>query len=106
MTFTGIHSANDIAGALTESVERGGLVVDEKDVCADFFDLRTGFAGDVLKKFVIYRTRLAVIVADPTKYGGRFSELVQDHRTHAMVRFFSSQQQARQWLANMPNAKC
>ena len=106
MTFTGIHSANDISGALMESVERGGLVLDEKDVCPEFFDLSTGFAGEVLKKFVIYRTRLAVIVPDPTKYGGRFSELVQDHRTHAMVRFFNSQQLARQWLANMPVGKC
>jgi hypothetical protein len=106
MTFTGIHSANDISGALSESVERGGLVLDEKDMCAEFFDLRTGFASEVVKKFIIYRTRLALIVPDPTKYGGRFGELVQDHRTHAMVRFFNSAQQARQWLANMPNGKC
>ena len=106
MAFSGIHSANDISDALMLSVERGGLVLDEKDMCAEFFDLRTGFAGQVLQKFTNYRSRLAVVVSDTAKYGGRFNELVHEHRTHAVVRFFNTPQQARQWLANMPNGKC
>jgi hypothetical protein len=105
MASLGIQSPGDISKALSASVELGGLVIDEKDMSADFFDLGTGFAGTVLQKFVSYRTRLAVIVRDPASYGSRFSELVHEHRTHAAVRFFGSDKQARQWLANMPSGK-
>ena len=106
MTFTGIQSASDISAALTASVERGGLVVDEKDLSPDFFDLKTGLASQVVQKFVGYRTKLALIVRDPSIYGGRFGELVYEHRIHPILRFFSSEQPARQWLAQMPSGKC
>ena len=106
MTFNGIHSASDISAALTTSVERGGLVLDEKDLSADFFDLKTGLASLVLQKFVSYRTKLALIVRDPSIHGGRFGELVHEHRIHPTVRFFRSEQPARQWLSQMPSGKC
>jgi hypothetical protein len=106
MTFKGIHSTSDISAALTASVERGGLVLDEKDLSPDFFDLETGFAGQVLQKFVSYRTKLAVIIRDPSVHGGRFGELLHEHRVHPTVRFFSSEQPARQWLSQLPSGKC
>jgi hypothetical protein len=81
-------------------------VLDEKDIAPEFFDLKSGLAGQVLQKFVNYRTKLAVIVRDPAAYGGRFGELVYDHRTHHTVRFFKLEQVARQWLAHMPSGKC
>ena len=101
-----IHSLADISNALSASVEAGGLVIDEKDLCADFFDLRTGFAGELLQKFTNYRARLAIVVADPAVYGSRFGELAYEHRTHKCVRFFGSVQLARQWLAYNPITKC
>jgi len=102
----GIQTASDISAALSASVERGGLVLDEKDLSADFFDLKTGLAGQVLQKFVNYRTKLAVIVRNPAGYGARFSELAYEHRTHPTVRFFTAEQSARQWLSQMPSGKC
>ena len=101
-----ILALGDIADALSASVENGGLILDEQELSKDFFDLRTGFAGEVLQKFVNYRARLAIVVADASVYGSRFSELVYEHRTHRSVRFFSSAQLARQWLAYNPVAKC
>jgi len=106
MTFTGIQSASDISAALKVSVERGGLVLDEKNLSPDFFELKTGLAGQVLQKFVSYRTKLAVIVRDASIYGGRFGELMHEHRIHPNVRFFAAEQAARQWLSQMPSGKC
>jgi len=106
VTFNGIQSAGDISAALKASVERGGLVLDEKDLSPDFFDLETGLAGQVLQKFVSYRTKLAVIVRDASIYGGRFGELMREHRIHPTVRFFVAEQPARQWLSQMPSGKC
>lgn len=106
MAFQGILSAGDISAALAASVEQGGLVIDEKHMSADFFDLKSGLAGQVFQKFVNYRTKLAVIVRDPAGYGARFSELAYEHRTHPNVRFFNAEQSARQWLAQLPSGKC
>jgi hypothetical protein len=101
-----ILALTDIPNALAASVENGGLILDEQELSKDFFDLRTGFAGEVLQKFVNYRARLAIVVADTSAYGSRFSELVYEHRTNRSVRFFTSVQLARQWLAYNPVAKC
>jgi hypothetical protein len=101
-----IVSLSDVPNALSESIAAGGIVIDEQDLSPDFFDLRTGFAGEVLQKFTNYRARLAIVVADPAAYGSRFSELAHEHRTHKCVRFFASGQLARQWLAYNPIAKC
>lgn len=106
MPFTGIQSTDDISDALAASVEHGGLVLDESQLSKDFFELKSGLAGEVLQKFVNYRTRLAVIVRDPAVYGGRFGELVYEHRTHPTVRFFTSEQSARAWLAQLPSGRC
>jgi len=101
-----ILALSDIPQALSASVDSGGLIVDEKQLSMDFFDLRTGFAGEVLQKFTNYRARLAIVVADPAAYGSRFSELIYEHRTNRSVRFFGSEQLARQWLAYNPVARC
>ena len=101
-----IREPNDIPTALSASIENGGLVLDEKELSAEFFDLRTGFAGEVLQKFTNYRARLAIVVADAAAYGSRFSELVYEQRANRSVRFFSTGQQARLWLAYNPVTKC
>ena len=105
MTVIGIQTTGDISAALSASVERGGLVLDEKNLAPEFFDLKTGLAGQVLQKFVSYRTKLAVIVRDGSVYGGRFGELMHEHRIHPTVRFFSAEQAARTWLSQMPSGK-
>lgn len=101
-----IDSSNDIPDALAASIDGGGLVLDEKQFGPDFFDLRTGLAGELFQKFTNYRARLAIVVADESAYGSRFSELIHEHRTHKQARFFTSAQLARQWLNYLPVAKC
>jgi len=39
----------------------GSMVVYKDSLGEDFFDLKTGFAGDVLQKFSNYRVRLAIV---------------------------------------------
>jgi aminoglycoside 6'-N-acetyltransferase I len=93
-----IRSSSDINDALVRGIERGGVVVTDEDLCPEFFDLRTGFAGELLQKFVNYRVRLAVVLPDPNVYGERFRELVSEHVTHGNVRFFRLEEDARLWL--------
>jgi hypothetical protein len=101
-----IREVADIANALGAGMSGGGLLLDESQLGANFFDLRTGLAGEVLQKFTNYRVRLAIVVADPAAHGSRFSELVHEHRTHSAVRFFTDARLARQWLTYNPVVKC
>ena len=43
------------------------IVLNEKNITPDFFDLKNGIAGEILQKFSTYRVRLA-IVGDFSKY--------------------------------------
>ncbi|KAA6304392.1 hypothetical protein EZS27_043961, partial [termite gut metagenome] len=43
------------------------IVVQEKNITPEFFDLKSGMAGEILQKFSTYRVRLA-IVGDFTPY--------------------------------------
>jgi hypothetical protein len=101
-----VREPGDIPGALSVAMERGGLLLDETQLGPDFFDLSTGLAGQVFQKFTNYRVRLAIVVAEPKVYGSRFRELAYEHRTHNSVRFFGSEQLARQWLAYNPVVRC
>jgi len=96
--MTTIRSVDDISPALGVSLKQGGLVVTEADLCPEFFDLRTGLAGEALQKFVNYRARLAIVLPDCNAHGERFGELVYEHRGHALVRFFATEVDARRWL--------
>jgi hypothetical protein len=101
-----ILATSDIPGALGLSVDKGGLLLDESAFGPDFFDLRTGLAGELFQKFVNYRAKLAIVVGDPHAHGARFGELIFEHRTHPNVRFFTSEQLARQWLSYNPVTRC
>ena len=47
-----------------------GIVLNEKNITPDFFDLKNGIAGEILQKFSTYCVRLA-IVGDFSKYAGK-----------------------------------
>jgi len=71
----------------------------EQDFGPDFYDLKTGLAGELFQKVVNYRGRLAIVIRNPRAYGDRFGELAYEHRRHPHVRFFAERAPALQWLA-------
>ena len=93
-----IHSHRDILDALAACHGATGLVITENDLAAEFFDLRSGLAGEVFQKFTNYQVRLAIVVPDPAIYGRRFSELTYEHRTHNLIRIVPSVAAAHAWL--------
>ena len=93
-----IHSLKDIPDVIGQCFGAEGLLITEAELSEDFFDLRTGIAGDLFQKCTNYHLKLAVVIKDFATYGERFSELVYEHRTHRAIRFFSSELEARVWL--------
>lgn len=54
------RDATDLIAAALYEAHAAGVVVRTESLPAAFFDLRTGFAGDVLQKFANYRLTLGV----------------------------------------------
>ncbi len=93
-----LNSHEDVMDLLGESVANCGILLTEEDLGENFFDLSNGFAGELFQKFTTYRQKLALLVADLTKYSDRIQELAYEHNTHPYVRFVSTRQEAQAWL--------
>jgi hypothetical protein len=93
-----IRSSNDLADILAAALENDGLLLTESDLAPEFFDLRSGLAGEAFQKFANYGARVAIVVRARDRYGARFSELIYEHSTHPLVRFFGTEAEAAEWL--------
>ncbi|RQO30559.1 DUF4180 domain-containing protein [Taibaiella sp. KBW10] len=58
-----IHTVEDGMDLLGNVCFQGidKMMIHEKNISPDFFDLKTGMAGELLQKFSNYRVRLAII---------------------------------------------
>lgn len=83
------------------SFSQGGrLILGEAELGCEFFDLSSGFAGELMQKFVNYDQRLAIIVEDASQYSASFQDLAREHRDHPNIRFFTHEAAAQQFLAS------
>jgi len=58
--INGVEDAIDLLGNLYyQGFDK--IVIHEKNITPDFFDLKSGVAGDILQKFSTYRVRLAIV---------------------------------------------
>lgn len=75
------------------------IILHERNITPDFFELRTGIAGEVLQKFSNYRLRLA-IVGDFSKYPGKsIKDFIYESNNGRLVNFLASTGQALEKLA-------
>ena len=95
-----IRALVDISEAIGLSLGTGGLIITERELGPEFFELRSRLAGEVLQKFTNYKVRLAIVAPATEVYGERFNELVYEHRSHGLIRFVKSVEEARAWLNN------
>ncbi len=94
-----IRSFSDISDALGACIGTAGFILTENDLAGEFFDLRSGLAGELFQKFINYKLRVAIVLPDPEAYGERFSELAYEHASHNMIRFVRSKDEAKAWLS-------
>jgi len=66
------------------------IIIHEKNIVPDFFELKNGIAGEILQKFSNYRVRLA-IVGDFTKYNSNsLNDFIYESNKGKQVAFVSS----------------
>ena len=76
-----------------------GIILYERNITPDFFDLQTKLAGEILQKFSNYRIRL-VIVGDWSKYTSRSLEaFICESNRGKTVNFSSSPTEALKLLS-------
>jgi len=88
-------------GALLAScVESGAaaLLLDDGTMPADFFDLSSGLAGELLHKFTTYRIRIAGVVPDLSIHSERFQQFANEANGTNDYRFFATRREAIDWL--------
>lgn len=95
-----IQSIRDVSDAIGAVYGASGLLLTETDLSPEFFDLRTGIAGELFQKFTNYQIHLAIVVNNLEVYGERFGELAFEHKNHKLIRFFDSVEIAKTWLLN------
>jgi hypothetical protein len=93
-----IRSFDDIHDAFGACLRADGLILTENDLAPEFFDLRSGLAGELFQKFVNYKLRVAIVLPVPEAHGERFAELANEHRLHGIIRFVRSKDEAEAWL--------
>ena len=78
-----------------------GIILYERNITPDFFDLQTKLAGKILQKFSNYRIRL-VIVGDWSKYTSRSLEaFICESNRGKTVNFSSSPTEAVKLLSRI-----
>lgn len=85
-----IESAGDVPDILGELGMNNcnRIIIQEKNLHKNFFDLSTRIAGDILQKFSNYRVRLA-IVGDFSKFTGKsLNDFIRESNRGNLV-FFS-----------------
>src|SRR5690606_1740602 len=66
------------------------LVIHEKNIIPDFFDLKNGMAGEILQKFSNYRIQLAII-GDFDKYDSKsLKDFIRESNKGRLVNFVNS----------------
>ena len=82
-----------------------GIILYERNITHDFFDLQTKLAGEILQKFSNYRIRL-VIVGDWSKYTSRSLEaFICESNKGKTVNFSSSPTEALKLLSRIKACK-
>lgn len=70
------------------------MVLYEKNITPDFFNLRTKLAGDILQKFIQYRMAIAII-GDFKKYNSHsLNDYIFESNKGRTINFFSSLKEA------------
>lgn len=72
------------------------IILHEKNLSPDFFDLKTKLAGDILQKFSSYNMQLD-IVGDFTKYtSNSLKDFIRESNKGGRIRFVASVEEAKQ----------
>ncbi len=91
-----IGTTEDLLDILADAGSNGstGLIIHVATLTGDFFDLKTGIAGEILQKFSNYRMRLAII-GDFTEVKSKaLRDFIRESNTRGTINFVGTTDEA------------
>lgn len=74
------------------------LLLSEKNLSSEFFNLRSGLAGAAMQKFANYQARVAILLPANAEQSTRFNELMYEMSSSNHFRFYDNREDAEVWL--------
>ena len=75
------------------------IIIKKDQVTPEFFDLKTGIAGEILQKFSTYNVQLAII-GDFSKYNSKsLRDFIFESNKYGRINFVSSFEEAKEKLS-------
>ncbi|MBN2257855.1 MAG: DUF4180 domain-containing protein [Anaerolineaceae bacterium] len=100
MLISGEAEALELIGFCGEN-ETDRLLIHAGNLTADFFDLHTRVAGNILLKLANYRITLAAVIPKDKIGNGHFSEMVMETNRGREFRVFDTRKEAVNWLTSI-----
>ena len=91
-----IRNTQDALDLMANCAYQGSrkIILKEENIVPDFFDLKTGVAGDILQKFSTYNVKIAII-GDYSKYTSRsLRDFIFESNKYGRINFVSSIEEA------------
>jgi hypothetical protein len=95
-----INDSQDVLDIMANCSFQGArkIIIHEMNVITDFFDLKTGIAGEILQKFSTYNVKLA-IVGDFSKYPSKsLRDFIYESNKIGRINFVNTVNQAKEAL--------
>ncbi|KAA3647190.1 MAG: DUF4180 domain-containing protein [Chloroflexi bacterium] len=80
------------------NAEAQAVLADDQALPSEFFDLSSGFAGELVNKLSMYRIRLAGVVPDVSIHSEHFQAFAREANRRGDIRFFLTREEAINWL--------
>jgi hypothetical protein len=91
--------------ALCEEHDTNLLLLHHDNVSPAFFDLKSGLAGTILQKFVVYSMKVAMVIHRDRITNQKFKELIHESNKGPHFRFFETTDDAVDWLTSPVKSK-
>jgi len=97
---TSLHNEQDALDLIAACIENSTylLLLHAQVFSDDFFNLKSGLAGNVLQKFINYRVKTAAIISSELKVKGKFKEMLAESNQGNDFRVFDNVADAETWL--------
>jgi len=97
--ITDVQSALDLMATVSYETGSNRMILDKSSICDDFFNLRTQIAGEILQKFINYKTKIA-IVGDFSVYSSKsLKDFIYECNGGKDIFFLSNEKEAVEKLS-------